>query len=799
MLASHPGVPLIKHLKAVASNCLEVARKNSTDFGFSQKTKETLVYICGAFHDLGKATSYFQDYLENPEAAHSSLKNHALPSAVFVFYAVQKFADTLENCERELGFFLASTCFTIVKRHHGHLGNFKNEISVGDKNDDLQKQYNAISPVEAQKIIDECLSDSKLNIDWNQFISWFSSGGFERVEKTTYLDFELDQFNTWGIRKKSSAYFFFLWMFSTLFYSDKSDVILAGAFPTLPLPRIRYLDEYREKHGFNKPNSQINELKNEAYYSVLDQLKQKFDPKQRLYSITLPTGLGKTLTSFGAALMLRSMANLIEGRIIIAIPFTSIIDQNYQVYEEVLNNPDNNMLLKHHHLAEIQYKDGEDSVRDGEASQYLIETWQSSVVVTTFVQLLECLLTNNKGKLLKFHSLSNSIILLDEVQQIPYKMWQTVRQAFFTIAEQLNCYVILMSATQPLIFNPDEEIKELVGNYQKYFSFFNRTKLINKTAQSIPLQTFIDDVLVYIKKNRRKDILIILNTKKTTLTCFRKLRKVLPKNIEIRYLTTLITPYERKKIISELGNRNPDKQYIIVSTQLVEAGVDISVDTVFRALAPLDSILQAAGRANRYGKNQYASEVFVYKIDDQYSISRKLYGEELILKTELVLGSKPYIEESEYLQLITEYFKQIQDFSKHSDKQLINNLLSLNFEEVGKFELIEKIKSESMFVALNENAKKLWKEFVKINEDQDLSTLDKRKLFSKFKPKFYDYVINIPIPYGKNCLDIPIEAYKGFYLCECNGEKSYDIYLYDKKNRTKNEGYVYDGLALISF
>ena len=799
MLESHPGVPLINHLKAVALNCLKLAQKNTTDFGFSQKTKETLTYICGVFHDLGKATSYFQNYLKNPEAEHSSLKNHALPSAVFVFYVVQKYAETLESQEKKSCYFLASTCFTIVKRHHGHLGNFKNEISIGDKNDDLCKQYSSISHVEAQNIIDDCISGYNLNIDWIHFISWFESGGFERDANVAYLDFELDQFDNWGIQQKSSAYYFFLWMFSTLLHSDKSDVILAGDVPALLFPKVHSLDQYREKNGFDKPISQISQLKNDAYFSVLSQLKQKFDPNQKFYSITLPTGLGKTLTSLGAALTLKSMAKLKEGKIIIAIPFTSIIDQNFQVYEEVFNNPDGNTLLKHHHLAENKYKEGEDSVRSNDESQYLIETWQSSVVVTTFIQLLECLITNNKSKLLKFHSLSNSVILLDEVQQIPYQLWQAIRQAFFTIAEHLNCYVILMSATQPLIFRPSEEIRELVADYQKYFSFFNRTKLINKTAKPVSLEVFINDVLVYVKENPHKDILIILNTKRTTLTCFRELRKELPENSELFYLTTLITPYERKRIISEIKNRDPDKQYIIVSTQLVEAGVDISLDTVFRALAPLDSIIQAAGRANRHSEKEKASEVFLYKIDEQYPISCRLYGKELILKTELALGDNEYIEEKEYLQIITKYFKQIEDLSNYSDKKLLNDLLALNFEETGNFRLIEEIESESLFIALNDESREAWKEFVRIKEDKNLSSLGKRKEFSKIKPKFYDYVINIPIPYNKNSLELPIEPYYGFYMCECNNEDNYNIYLYDRENLTNNEGYVYNDLALISF
>lgn len=181
--------------------------------------------------------------------------------------------------------------------------------------------------------------------------------------------------------------------------------------------------------------------------------------------------MGKTLTSLGASLKLKELAKLKEGKIIIAIPFTSIIDQNYEVYREVFKNPENNLLLKHHHLAEPAYNEGEDSVRDTEESQYLIETWQSSVVVTTFVQLLECLITNNKTKLLKFSALSNSVIILDEVQQIPHPLWEVIRQAFFSIAEHLNCYIILMSATQPLIFKPKEEITELVKTIINTFHF----------------------------------------------------------------------------------------------------------------------------------------------------------------------------------------------------------------------------------------------------------------------------------------------------------------------------------------
>jgi CRISPR-associated endonuclease/helicase Cas3 len=798
MVESHPGVPLIKHLKAVAKNCLNVAIKNTADFGVSQKTKESLLYICGIFHDLGKATSYFQDYLKDPDGIHTSLKNHALPSAVFVFYVVKKYAEDLLSEEEEFGFFLASLCFTVVKRHHGHLRDFEKEISIGDKEEELKKQLDAISPAFVQELIDGCLYEYDLNIRWNDFILWFNSGGFKRDAYDAYLDFELGEFDEWDDKQKSSAYYFFLWMFGALLYSDKSDVILGESFPSLPFPEFEYLHNYRLQRGFDHPKAEIDELKNQAFSSVLDQLEKEFDPVQKFYSITLPTGLGKTLTSLGAALRLKKLANLEKGRIIVAIPFTSIIDQNFQVYEEVFNKPDNTFLLKHHHLAEPKYKEGEDSIRNEDESQHLIETWQSAIVITTFVQLLECLITNNKSKLLKFSSLSNSIIILDEVQQIPYPLWQTIRKAFFTITEQLNCYIILMSATQPLIFHPQKEIKELVPNYQKYFSFFRRTKLINKTAESVPLDAFIDDILAYAEEYPQKDILVILNTKKVTLKCFIELRNRLNEDNELRYLTTLITPYERKRIIDEIKNRDTKKRYIIVSTQLVEAGVDISMDTVFRALAPLDSIIQAAGRANRYNEKDCISEVFLYKINEQFKSSCKLYGTDLMLKTELVIGKKEVIEEKDYLPLIGDYFRQINDLSSYSDKKLLNHLLALKFEEMGNFKLIEEIKSESLFIALNEEALELWNEFQKIQEEIAQSSFERRKLFSRIKSEFYDYVINVPIPYGKANLGLPSEPYNGFYLWKYF-DIDYDIYRYNKKDRKYCEGYVYNNLTTLTF
>lgn len=798
-IESHPGIPLVNHLSEVAKNCLEIGNRNNTNFGFDKKVKADLLYICGFYHDLGKATFYFQNYLHNPDKSHNSLKNHSLPSAIFVFYVAQEYLKESELTKNER-FLLSVICFIVVRRHHGNLGNFKNELGIDHFKEDLEKQYNSIDKEAIQEIIQIGNGKLEISLNWGNFMNWFENDGFSRETRFDLIEFyNLNFQKKWENSKKSETYYLFLWMFGALLFSDKSDVILAGKFPEIQPLDLKYLTEFREDKGYNMSSTTINNLKNKAYFSVISSLENKFEVSNHFYSITLPTGLGKTLTSLGASLKLKELAKLKEGKIIIAIPFTSIIDQNYEVYREVFNYPDNSLLLKHHHLAEPKYKENEDAVRDSEESQYLIETWQSSVVVTTFVQLLECLITNNKTKLLKFSTLSNSVIILDEVQQIPHPLWEVIRQAFFSIAEHLNCYIILMSATQPLIFKPEEEITELVENHQQYFSFFNRTRLVNRTKESISLDEFTEVIIEYCLDNPKKDVLIILNTKKTTLDTYRNIYKSFDsEENNIFYLTTLITPFERKNIIGKIKSKKKGKRQIIVSTQLVEAGVDISVDTVFRALAPLDSLIQAAGRANRYDEKEEVSEVYLYKIEELEKVTGFIYGGDLMKKTENVLKDYNTIEEQEYLQLIQNYFEQVKDLSVYSENNYLKSLLALNFEETGDFQLIEDTKSESIFIGLNENAKEVWRKFLAIKEGDNLNIFEKKKAFASIKAEFYDYVLNIIIPYEAEDIGLPFEPTLGFYYVDLENQTK-PIYNCNSDFTVNNEGYVFEGIKVLSF
>jgi len=236
------------------------------------------------------------------------------------------------------------------------------------------------------------------------------------------------------------------------------------------------------------------------------------------------------------------------------------------------------------------------------------------------------------------------------------------------LGEKFNIYFILISATQPLIFTPNEDIVELVPDYKKYFHFFNRTKLIIKGK--ISFEDFKTEIVDYISNNPTKDVLVIVNTKKLARETFEFVcGEIDTENIETYFLTTFITPFERK-IIIKLIKQKSDKQKVIISTQLVEAGVDISVNTVFRQLSPIDSIIQAAGRANRYNEKPEIAEVFVYDIEEYRKSSNYVYGNDLLIKTENVLKDYQIVEEKDYIQLIERYFTEVRKQSDNTSKPL---------------------------------------------------------------------------------------------------------------------------------
>jgi len=790
-ILSHPKKLLITHLKEVAFICknnIENKIYNLDENSFNHSIITNLAYIAGATHDIGKATSFFQDYIRNPEKETTSLKNHALISSLLAKEIALKYLSKklLNEVERKL---LSLFIFTTVKRHHGNLQNFTDELII---NNDLVKnliiQVENIDEIEVQKIIDELLNGFEIQYQWSDFKKYIQKKEFEDELKNFEIEFfTLGEYDEIKPEKKAFLFYIHQLLYSNLLFADKSDVILSKENrPASEKTFKNLVEKYRQNKGFNSPEKEIDNFKNEAYSSTIENVNKVFSPENHLYSITLPTGLGKTILSFSVAEEIKKLLPSLNSKTIISIPFTSIIDQNFTVYDEILEYPDSQGLLKHHHLAEPEYKLNENTL-DFNKSHFLIETWQSNVIVTTFVQLLESIFTNDKSKIMKLVNLTNSVIILDEIQSIPYNLWELIRVAFQTLGSKFNCYFILMSATQPLIFEPEKEIKELVPIHKKYFEYFNRTKLINIETE-ISFEEFANIVCNYIFANPQKDILVILNTKKFCLECFEKIIESIPEEkADIYYLSTLITPFERKQIIKRIKDNRLNKQKIIISTQLIEAGVDISVDTVFRTFAPLDSIIQAAGRSNRYNEKMSISEVYLHRISELKIATGKIYGSDLILKTKNIFQGISEINENKYLSLIEKYFQEVKIQSKNVSSIELKALLNLDFKKLGEFQYIEDRKTESIFIQINTDAKNVWYKFEKIYLNDELSVFDKREQFAKIKSLFYDFVINIPIPYNKQEINFDSEKINNFYLSRL--DKPSIFYNYDKNNFRKNTGY----------
>jgi CRISPR-associated endonuclease/helicase Cas3 len=798
-IISHPGKPLIWHLREVADFCVKTIQSKKLSLSIDETILWKLGYIQGAIHDIGKATKNFQTYIRSKGEDVPQPKHHALISAYLAKLVAQDFLKrtNLNDFEQEI---LMYFIFTSVKRHHGNVLNFDDELeTLEKKKEDVEILMQNFHEPEVGDILNELLAAIDLQYDWGSFKEemkdleevFHEFGDFP----TRNLRYELEELST---EKRAEYFYLHHLFFSTLLYSDKTDVKL-GQDKLDRLERFNFdaIKEYRKEMEWDQPSDDpLNQLKNKAYSEGLENLDKVFKPDQHLYSITLPTGLGKTVTSLAIAMKMKQKLQHQNPRIVITIPFTSIIDQNYEVFNDIFQQPTSDNLLKHHHVAEPKYKsNGEDEVRSTEISQFLIETWQSEIVVTTFVQLLEGMLTNNKSKLLKLPNLMNSIIILDEIQQIHHERWELVRTAFRVLGRQYNCYFILMSATQPLIFTPQKEIVELIPDHKTYFKndIFNRTRLINQSDDVISLADFTETVVSYHRSNSKKDILVILNTKDVTLDCFKQIRKhVEKKEANLYFLTTLITPYERKRIIDRIKKPKNALPNIIISTQLIEAGVDISVDTVFRVLAPLDAIIQAAGRANRYNEKETISEVYIYRIEELEKVTGFLYGKTLVNKTRNILKGKAQTDEKDYLALIEQYFKEVRIQSDYHDCEYLDHLVNLRFESLGKFQFIEDRKTESVFIQLNEEAQALWEAYEKIYEQEELPSFKKKEAFALIKSKFYDYVINVPIKRDQEAIVFDNEKEFHFYVSYLDSPSQ--CYHYNKEDFTENIGYVSSSL-----
>lgn len=309
-----------------------------------------------------------------------------------------------------------------------------------------------------------------------------------------------------------------------------------------------------------------------------------------LYTLTVPTGGGKTVASLAFALSLAAAQGM--DRVIYVIPYTSIIDQNAAVFSDILGAEN---VLEHHSGAEWSADENAEPAAYRKA--LAAENWDVPVVVTTSVQFFESLYSNRASRCRKLHNIANSVIIFDEAQNLPVSYLRPCVAAIAELVKHYRAAAVLCTATQPALqslfaeFAPDLPMQEIIPEPAKLYETFRRTTLQNVGPLA---QEELSAQLAALPQ-----VLCVVNRRKTA----QKLFDTLPR--DGRYcLTTLLYPAHRKALLQEIRQRLADGLPCrVVSTSLIEAGVDVDFPTVYRELAGLDSILQTAGRCNREGKH----------------------------------------------------------------------------------------------------------------------------------------------------------------------------------------------------
>ncbi len=362
-------------------------------------------------------------------------------------------------------------------------------------------------------------------------------------------------------------------------------------------------DKHLEEKTRNAESTPVNLLRR----SILAQCRDKAVLPPGFFSLTVPTGGGKTFSSLAFALD-HVVAHAKEHglrRVIYAIPFTSIIEQNARVFQDALGR---NHVLEHH----CNYRESDDpddrayNRRRGLAS----ENWDAPVVVTTNVQFFESLFSNKTSRCRKLHNIAGSVIILDEAQVIPTDYLEPCLAVLRELVDHYHCSVVLCTATQPALDDQSNlcmalpRVEEIVDRPAKLYESLRRTKvkLIGQVSDA--------DLAGRLAEETR--VLCIVSTKPQARALFEQVSE----KEGLFHLSINMYPLHRRRVLDEIRARLKEgKVCRVISTSLVEAGVDLDFPVVYRAMAGLDSIAQAAGRCNREGKMDDLGHVFVFEAE----------------------------------------------------------------------------------------------------------------------------------------------------------------------------------------
>lgn len=602
------------HTIQVAEKCKLIGSK----FGMPETA-----YTLGILHDLGKLKPEFQEKLNN---AYHLNQDSSVP-------------------HKETGAFVLKDIYrgALVLPLLGHHYKIPSKKDIADYYDKTNESEITLCLEKLSEVID------KFEINVSDFVN-------KKYDKPIEVYYDLKMLNSALVDADHQD--------TSNFYSKYKNK------KPISIDIVELENIFQEKYNkFASDDTEINKQRFQLYQDCL----KAAETDHSFYVLPAPTGAGKTLSSLAFSLKKATLSK--KDRLIFALPYTSIIEQTAQIYQNIYADIQNSVL--EHHSAVID----DESIHKNIWRNKTSENWDCPIIVTTVVQFFESLFSNKPSKNKKLHNIVNSVIVLDEAQLLPLIYMKPIMEALKTLAKQYNCTIVICTATPPYLNNNkswslNEPPYCIVQNVSKMFDTFKRVNFFYD-RDAYKLDDLADKLSNY------GSILCIVNKRKTAQVLVNKIKKDY-----VYHLSTTMYPKHRSEVINKIKDRLKNNlPVILIATSCVECGVDFDFPNVYRELAPLPSIIQAAGRCNRNGKSN-VGDVNVFQIEKETIFDPILrtgieITKDILNKNILDLES---IENSE------EYFKELfKIYDADLDKKnILADFKTLSFENINdKFQIIE--------------------------------------------------------------------------------------------------------------
>ncbi|WP_449244102.1 CRISPR-associated helicase Cas3' [Desulfobacca acetoxidans] len=655
-IRSHPDLRLNEHIAQVKLAMEGICQWHSQKLLTGEM--RDLANKLARMHDLGKGTRAFQEYIVNPECYKGDKREKAHSPLSLLL--------TLILLEREKAATLDTLMLAAaVSGHHKRLPYLSGEhffeesllphtktledFAGGAIARTLKKQ---LPTLDALSLGDETGIDFQ-GLDLSENSLQRAKKYMRRTVMPAFYALTLEEKIFFRLRSQL--------LFSILLEADK-------AFLAVPNPKVHLQRQPRywqaawiEQRIGSKEDSEVNRLRKQARTEVIKKVTN--ENGAGIYSLTAPTGIGKTLLAATWALTKRQALEKATGippKIIVVLPFLSIIDQTAAEYRRILTTggqeADGAWFLTSHSLSDRTYAEW----LEEKAEPFFIDTWRTELVITTYDQFLLCLLDPRVKYQMRFHNLCDALIILDEVQSLPCILWQLLQAVLRGLIEVGQSQIMVMSATLPPFVS---DTMNLLEDYQNYFKAFHRYELRFQVQEKLFIQDFCQILASRLAGwlQNRERVLITLNTRRSARLVYDHLKRCWPEKystVPLFFISADVTPTDRLRKIELIKEGHP---CLAVSTQCIEAGVDMDMSLVIRDFAPWDSIVQIAGRCNREGKRaDWAPVEIVDLVNDTGKVFADMIYDQVSLQvTRALVEHLAVIKEEEVLELSERYFEEL--------------------------------------------------------------------------------------------------------------------------------------------